>query len=695
MRLLLAYAAALAALGGLASGAFAAGPIQTALVDNGELAGPDAQLALARSRAAGATAFRLTLEWYKVAPVERPKGFDAANPLDPAYHWDDFDRKIRMIVSAGLEPIVTLHYPPVWAGGGYRATPDPVEFAKFAHAAAERYDGGHLGLPRVRNWMVYNEPNLEQWFGTQYEGDKLVSPARYRTLLNAAADALHSVHSDNNVIAGALSPFGFWDAATNLRTAPPLDFMRSLLCLGADNQPTCSDKVEFDTWAHHPYTRGSPTHHAEDPHDASFGDLGTMRAILDAAVRAGHVVSSRPPRFWITEFSWDTKPPDPGGVPLWLHARWISEALHDAWKLGISMLAWLELRDYPYPQNQVQAGLWFRGGDRLSCDSPKPGTLESLRFPFVAYRKGKGFDVWGRTPWGRPGRVAVERLTPKGWKRLVTMKTNANGIFNGRVKAKPVGGRFRQQLATPHHYDQAVTCDGPRAYWRFEERSGTTARDERGGPAGTYDSGVRLGTAGALSDDGDRGVTLNGSSRVWLGWQPSPRSVEVWIKTTKPQLAAAFSNRNAKHQNVFVGTAADGHALAFDSHALESPKAVDDGRWHDLVYTYDGSSGRLYVDGKLAAGAAFQRAGGAQTATLGYDTPLNSFFQGSIDDLSLYDFTLTDAQVREHYAARVHRHPGSLSYKGPYLRARLAGGSLASAPFSLTPVPDRHYEPFG
>ena len=402
MRVLLSLAAVAAALT-VASTGLAAGPIQTALVDNGELAGPDAQLALNRAHAAGATAFRLTLEWYKVAPVDRPKGFDATNPFDPAYHWDDFDRKIRTIVAAGLEPIVTIHYPPVWAGGGYKPTPDPVEFAKFAHAAAERYDGENLGLPRIRNWMVWNEPNLELWFGKQYEGDQLVSPVRYRVLLNDAAEAIHSARPDDNVIAGALSPFGFWDAATKLRTAPPLDFMRSVLCLNADNQPTCDDKVEFDTWAHHPYTRGGPTHHAEDPHDASFGDLGTMRGILDAAVRAGHVVSSHPPQFWITEFSWDTNPPDPKGVPIWLDARWISEALHDAWKVGISMLAWLEVRDFPYPQNQVQAGLWFRGGDRLSCDSPKAGPLASFRFPFVAYRKGKAFDVWGRTPWGRPG----------------------------------------------------------------------------------------------------------------------------------------------------------------------------------------------------------------------------------------------------------------------------------------------------
>jgi hypothetical protein len=206
---------------------------------------------------------------------------------------------------------------------------------------------------------------------------------------------------------------------------------------------------------------------------------------------------------------------------------------------------------------------------------------------------------------------------------------------------------------------------------------------------------VGLGAAGALVDDHDRAVTLNGSARVWLGWQPSPETVEVWLKTTKPQLAAAFSNRNGKHQNVFLGTAADGHALSFDSHALESKQPIDDGQWHDVVYTYDGAVGRLYVDGRLNASATYHRAGGAETATLGYDTALNAFFQGSVDELSLYGYPLSDAVVKEHYAARVHRPAGALTYKGPYLRARLTGGSLASEPFSLVPVPDRHYEPFG
>ena len=35
-----------------------------------------------------------------------------------------------------------------------------------------------------------------------------------------------------------------------------------------------------------------------------------------------------------------------------------------------------------------------------------------------------------------------------------------------------MGGRFRQALAKPHDYASAVLCDSPRAYWRFEERSG-------------------------------------------------------------------------------------------------------------------------------------------------------------------------------------------------------------------------------
>jgi len=49
----------------------------------------------------------------------------------------------------------------------------------------------------------------------------------------------------------------------------------------------------------------------------------------------------------VTEFSWDTTPPDPKGVPVQLEARWVPQALYQAWKSGVSFFNWGGLRDQP------------------------------------------------------------------------------------------------------------------------------------------------------------------------------------------------------------------------------------------------------------------------------------------------------------------------------------------------------------
>ena len=118
--------------------AAAASPLETAVIDHGELDGPDVDLALGRARAAGARYFRLMLPWYSVAPAQRPAGFDAENPNEPAYRWREFDRKLTLLARHGLRPIVVFHYPPAWAGGGFTPSPDPVELAKFAVRAVRR-----------------------------------------------------------------------------------------------------------------------------------------------------------------------------------------------------------------------------------------------------------------------------------------------------------------------------------------------------------------------------------------------------------------------------------------------------------------------------------------------------------------------------------------------------------------------------
>ena len=140
--------------------------------------------------------------------------------------------------------------------------------------------------------------------------------------------------------------------------------LAALPLAGLHPQPTCSARVHFDVWSTDPYTAGGPTHQAHRPNDVSLGDLPEMKAVLDAGVAAGHIVSPQPVQFWVTEFSWDSNPPDPAGVPAALEGRWVAEALYRMWSAGVSLVVWFTLRDQPVHTEPVPVGsLFFRRGD--------------------------------------------------------------------------------------------------------------------------------------------------------------------------------------------------------------------------------------------------------------------------------------------------------------------------------------------
>ena len=86
---------------------------------------------------------------------------------------------------------------------------------------------------------------------------------------------------------------------------------------------------------------------------------------------------------WVTEFGWDTAPADPKGVPLALHARWVSEALYRMWNAGVSLVTWIQLRDDPLTTSYTQSGLYLRARE-VQRDRPK-AALRAFRFPFVAF----------------------------------------------------------------------------------------------------------------------------------------------------------------------------------------------------------------------------------------------------------------------------------------------------------------------
>jgi hypothetical protein len=410
------------------------------------------RVAASRIRAAGASVARITVYWRAIAPNSQPANWDPTNPGDSHYDWGQLDARVKAVVARGLQPLITVLAAPRWAQGANPVSspnsylPDPADFGKFATAIAKRYSGRFNGLPRVRWWQAWNEPNISLYLVPQLEGGKPVSPGWYRKMLAAFAAAVHSVHADNLVVSAGLAPFRDNTDAVMKQDNDwgPLSFMRALLCVSKTLKPTCNDKTTFDVWATHPYTSGNPLHHAVLPNDVSLGDLPKMRGVLNAAIKAHHIVSRHPVQFWVTEFSWDSSPPDPCSPPFSLLSRWVPEALYRMWANGVSLVVWLQLEDYV---GLYQGGFYFYAKDFAKAKA-KP-TLEGFRFPFVALRRGNGVYVWARTPTSRPARLVIEHQTRAGrpWARVATLDAGTFGIAQ-KVLHAPLVGRYRARLFT-------------------------------------------------------------------------------------------------------------------------------------------------------------------------------------------------------------------------------------------------------
>lgn len=406
------------------------------------------QLAFNRVHDAGASFVRIPLYWGGTAPRTLPSSWDATSATDPNYAWGETDEAVSHAVAAGLTPVLQIVGAPTWAQRCQTPSvlpaaicdPDPNALREFAIAVAKRYSGNIAGVPKVSYFGALNEPNLSLFFFPQFEANgKPLSPYLYRELVNSFYAGIKSVDSEDLVLLAGLGPI-----AVPKYTIGPLAFARMLLCMKGINNPkptkeSCGGGVHFDIFSIQPYTTGGPTHEG-GPNDVEIGDLPKLQKLIKAADRAGRIVGryKRTP-LWVTEFSWDSKPPDPGGLPMKIETRWVPEAMHQAWSAGVDHFFWFSLDDEarqpnkPYSET-LESGLYFRG-PTLAQDTPKP-FLQAFRFPFVAYPGKPALTYWGRTPAGVRGKVKIQLQFGKSWKTVATKKTDKNGIFQGKVKTE-------------------------------------------------------------------------------------------------------------------------------------------------------------------------------------------------------------------------------------------------------------------
>ena len=143
---------------------------------------------------------------------------------------------------------------------------------------------------------------------------------------------------------------------------------------------------------------------------------------------------------WITEISWDSRPPDPDGVPEARRARWLQDSFYSLWRQGASRIFWFLLRDQPpVPafNRTYQSGLYTVDGEaKLSA--------QAFRLPFVARRtarRSKPVYVWGRSPITGP--VAIERRRGEALEPDRDGATHAPAPSSRAASTAPAGAVLR------------------------------------------------------------------------------------------------------------------------------------------------------------------------------------------------------------------------------------------------------------
>lgn len=421
-------------------------------VNNAVLASPDPAVRaewLGKAVAVGAQIARIDLDWASVAPVAPSPTFNASDAAAPAYRWTNVDAAVRDATAHGLRVVLTIYDAPAWAeargrpadapAGSWR--PDPTQLAAFAHAAATRYSGTFpdpaapgATLPAVRYWQIWNEPNLSTYLTPQWAassgGLTPTSPDVYRGMLNAAYNAIKAVDGADVVVEAGTAPYGDLSPSPDPGGGrlPPVTFLHLLLCLGAtnDSATACPDPAHFDVLAHHPYAIAGPRQHAINSGDATIPDLGRLTDALAAAIRAHTVIPDAPKPLWVTEFSWDSNPPDPQGVPALQHAEWLEEALYLFWRQGVSAAFWLEVRDQPPIPDYAST---YQSGVYLLNGQPKLAAT-AYSFPFIARQlRRRVVEAWGIAP--ASGTLTIQRRARGGrWVSVKRLRASSGQVFD-------------------------------------------------------------------------------------------------------------------------------------------------------------------------------------------------------------------------------------------------------------------------
>jgi hypothetical protein len=396
--------------------------------------------ALDEISALGADTLRIEVKWSEVAPNSGSKSKPSFDAKDPSAYpgFGNYDDLVQRAAGKGFRIMITLAPDaPNWAtaggrGGNYKV--DSKAFADFARAVGRRYSGSFGGLPAVKFFSIWNEPNHIFFLKPRSQ-----SPRVYRRLVERGVPALRATAAaGSKVFVGELAPVG-----TATKVLGPKRFIQGWLCLdkrfkrlrgGTARKAGCNGfkKVKANGFAHHPY---GPT--GAVPANRDIINISVIRRLataLDKAARAGRITGGLP--IYNTEFGFQTNPPDPFiSTSPTRQAELLNEKEEYSYRYP-RIKSYSQYLLYDDPARSGPSALkWagFQTGLKTAGGTLKP-SYEAYRLPIVVKKRGKGVSIWGRVRPGTGTRFA--QLQRKQGGSFVNdgspISTNSGGYFTAK-----------------------------------------------------------------------------------------------------------------------------------------------------------------------------------------------------------------------------------------------------------------------
>lgn len=266
-----------------------------------------------------------------------------------------------------------------------------------------------------------------------------------------------------------------------------------------------------------------------------------------------------------------------------------------------------------------------------------------------------GISTHASTPYPFKGNIDEAKVYPYA-RTAAQIRQDYNAGLSG------MGTSSGSSVAIGGKSDKWLT-DGLVGHWKMDEASWNGTSGEVIDASGNGNNGTSVSGAATASGKFGNGGSFDGTDDyVDVGSGSSLNlsgnfSVGAWIKTNNASnyrtIVSWGQHTTNLDRSLWLDSGTGKATLYFyptSGNQILGTSDLRDNNWHFVMGTWDGTTGRIYVDGKLENSGSLTAGSFSYTGTkIGQNVSNNYRFIGSIDDARIYNRALSPGEVQKLY----------------------------------------------